>query len=104
MYLAKNIWLDIDFVVNLLVRFRCCPNQRHWNGIKHVFRYLHGVIDIVLLYVNESRPQLIGYVNGGTYLIHIRLDLKQLVYLQVVIQLYYGVLQNKQLLLVFQII
>ncbi|MBA0860150.1 hypothetical protein Goshw_014542 [Gossypium schwendimanii] len=46
MYLANNTRPDIAFVVNLLARFSYSPTRRHWNGIKHVSRYLRGTIDM----------------------------------------------------------
>ena len=50
MYLANCTRPDITFAVNLLARFSSAPTQRHWNGIKHIFRYLHGTIDLGLFY------------------------------------------------------
>lgn len=40
MYLAQNTRLDNSFAVNLLARYSSSPTKRHWNGVKHVFRYL----------------------------------------------------------------
>ena len=40
MYLANCTRPDIAFATNLLVRFSSSPIRRHWNKIKHVFRYL----------------------------------------------------------------
>ena len=42
MYLANYTRLDITFSVNLLARYNSTPTKRHWNGIKHVLRYLRG--------------------------------------------------------------
>ena len=50
MYLANCTRPDIAFSVNLLARFSASPTKRHWNGIKHIFRYLQGTIDLGLLY------------------------------------------------------
>ena len=50
MYLAQCTRPDIDFAVNLLARFSSEPTRRHWNGIKHIFRYLRGTIDLGLYY------------------------------------------------------
>ena len=65
MYLANNSRPDIAFSVSLLARFSTSPTQRHWNGIKHIFRYLQGTIDMGLFYSNESKPSLIGYADAG---------------------------------------
>ena len=40
MYLAQCTRSNITFAVNLLARFSSEPTRRHWNGIKHNFRYL----------------------------------------------------------------
>ncbi|CAM8940081.1 unnamed protein product [Rhodiola kirilowii] len=65
MYLANCTRPDIAFAVNLLARFSSAPTKRHWNGIKHVFRYLQGTIDLGLFYPNNTKPVLIGYVDAG---------------------------------------
>ena len=49
LYLSSNA-LDISFVVNLLASFSYAPTQRHWSGIKTIFRYLKGTIDLGLFY------------------------------------------------------
>ncbi|XP_047264698.1 secreted RxLR effector protein 161-like [Capsicum annuum] len=64
MYLASNSRQDISFAVNLLARFSSSPTRRHWNGIKHIFRYLRETIDMALFYSNESDSQLIGYADA----------------------------------------
>ena len=45
MYLANNTRPDIAFSVNVLARYSSEPARRHWNGIKHIFRYLCGTRD-----------------------------------------------------------
>ncbi|CAN6834040.1 unnamed protein product [Brassica oleracea var. botrytis] len=59
MYLAGHTRPYISFAVNLLSRFSSCPTQRHWNGIKHILRYLSDP--------HYARSQT-GYVftHGGT--------------------------------------
>ena len=64
MYLSNNTQQDIYFAVSLLARFNSCPTRRHWKGVKHIFRYLQGTIDMELLYSNASKPELIGYADG----------------------------------------
>ena len=66
MYLAQCTRLDIAFAVNLLARFSSEPTRRHWNGIKHIFRYLRGTIDLRLYYSKESTTSgLVGYSDAG---------------------------------------
>ena len=63
MYLANNTRLDIAFSVNLLARYSSSPTKRHWNGVKHVLRYLRGTIDMSLFYSNKSNFDLVGYAG-----------------------------------------
>ncbi|XP_074360640.1 secreted RxLR effector protein 161-like [Apium graveolens] len=65
MYLANNTRPDIAFVVNLLARFSSHPTKRHWDGIKHILRYLHEIIDLGLFFPNNSKSQLVRYVDSG---------------------------------------
>jgi len=65
MYLANYTRPDIEFFVNLLSRYSSSPTQRHWNGVKHVFRYLRGTIDMGLFYPKVPKLELIGYADAG---------------------------------------
>ena len=65
MYLAQCTRPDIAFAVNLFARFSSEPTRRHWNGIKHIFRYLRGTIDLGLYYSKESTSGLVGYSDAG---------------------------------------
>ncbi|KAL7154176.1 hypothetical protein ABFS83_04G217900 [Erythranthe nasuta] len=65
MYLANNTRPDIAFSVNLLARYSSARTKRHWNGIKHVLRYLRGTTDMGLFYSNNSEPQIVGYADVG---------------------------------------
>ena len=65
MYLANYTRPDIAFSVNLLARYSSAPTKRHWNGIKHVLRYLRGTCDMRLFYSKTLEPQLFGYANAG---------------------------------------
>ena len=63
--LANCTHLDIDFSINLLAGYSSAPTQRHWNGIKHILRYLQGTIDTGVFYSKESKQQLLGYADAG---------------------------------------
>ena len=65
MYLASHTRPDISFSVNLLARYSSCPTRRHWNGVKHILRYLRGTMDMGLYYPNVSKAELIGYADAG---------------------------------------
>ena len=66
MYLAQCTRPNIAFTVNLLARFSYEPTRRHWNGIKHIFRYLRGTIDLGLYYSKKfATSGLVGYSDAG---------------------------------------
>ena len=65
MYLANCTRPDIAFSVNLLARYSSAQTRRHWNGIKHVLRYLSGTIDMGLFYSNKSKEKLLEYADAG---------------------------------------
>ena len=71
MYLANNTRPNIYFAISLLARFSSAPTKRHWNGVKHVLRLVMHMLDI--------------------FLIHIKLDLRQTIYLHIEAQLYLDV-------------
>ncbi|KAF3636732.1 hypothetical protein FXO38_11413 [Capsicum annuum] len=64
MYLANTIRFDIVFSVNLLARYSYAPTRRHWNGIKHILRYLKGTIDMGLFYSKDCSSDLVGYTDA----------------------------------------
>ena len=64
MYLVNCTRSDIAFSVNLFARYSSASTQRHWNGIKHILRYLQGTTDMSLFYSNESKQQLFGYADA----------------------------------------
>ncbi|XP_031271423.1 secreted RxLR effector protein 161-like [Pistacia vera] len=66
-YLAQCTRPNIAFAVNLLARFSSVPIRRHWNGIKHVCRYLSVTKDFGLFYPRKSvnDPKLVDYTNAG---------------------------------------
>jgi hypothetical protein len=64
MYLANNTRPDIIFFVNVLARYSSDPTHRHWNGIKHVLRYLCGTHDMGLFYLKNIKSKLVGYADA----------------------------------------
>ena len=65
MYLANCARPDIAFLVNLLARYSSAPTLKHWNGVKHLLRYLRGTSDIGLFYSKVPKPELLGYTDAG---------------------------------------
>ena len=57
MYLANYNRPNIAFSVNSLARYSSAPTKRHWNGIKHILRYLRGTSDMGLFYSKAMEPQ-----------------------------------------------
>ena len=64
MYLANYTRPNIAFSVNLLARYSSAPTKRHWNGIKHILRYLIGTSGTKLFYSKAMEPQLLGYADA----------------------------------------
>ncbi|KAL2235502.1 UNVERIFIED_CONTAM: Retrovirus-related Pol polyprotein from transposon TNT 1-94, partial [Sesamum indicum] len=68
MYVANNTRSDIAFSVNLLARYSSTPTKRHWNGVKHVLRYLRGTSDMGLYFERHDDVKtikLVGYSDAG---------------------------------------
>ncbi|KAL0324891.1 UNVERIFIED_CONTAM: Retrovirus-related Pol polyprotein from transposon TNT 1-94 [Sesamum radiatum] len=68
MYLANNTRPNIAFSVNLLARYSSTPTKRHWNGVKHILRYLRGTSDMGLYFErheNAKAINLVGYLDAG---------------------------------------
>ena len=65
MYLANYTRPDIAFSINLLTRYSSTPTKKHWNGIKHILRYLRGTCDMRLFYSKTLEPQFFGYANAS---------------------------------------
>jgi hypothetical protein len=58
MYLANSTRPDIAFAVNLLARHSAKPTQRHWTGVKNIFRYLNGTKDLGLFFKKNLDPSI----------------------------------------------
>ena len=63
LYLAQCTRPNIAFLINMLARFNSAPIGRHWNGVKHILRYLRGTTYLGLFYSNELT--LKGYADSG---------------------------------------
>ena len=84
LYLTITTHLDIVFQIGILLQFVDNPGQVHWEGVKHIFWYLAGMRDWVLIYgmkvkglegftdadsaMQEHRHVITGYtflIDGG---------------------------------------
>ena len=67
MYCAVATRPDISFAVALLSQFLENPGEVHWNGVKHVYRYLLGTKHLRLVF-GETKNSIPGYpdADGAT--------------------------------------
>ena len=79
------------FSVNLLVRYSFTPTRRHWNGIKHILRYLW----VYFTQGNQSNNCLDMQIKN-IFQIYTKVSHKHAMCLIIVILLSYGDLSNKQ--------
>ena len=55
---------DINFVVNKLCKFMHSPSDVHWQAIKHLLRYLHGITHYGLFLKQSSSLPLTCYADA----------------------------------------
>jgi hypothetical protein len=65
LYLSTYTRPDISFAVSVLARHSQRPCIRHWNGVKHLLRYLRGTEDLDLLYTRGGTAEIIDYADAG---------------------------------------
>ena len=98
-YLANCIRPNIAFSINLLARYSFVPTRRHWNGIKHILRYLW----VYFTQGNQSNNCLDMQIQD-IFQIHIKVGHKQGMCLIIMVLLFHGDFSNKQWWLHQQII
>ena len=64
-YLTTHTRPDIAFATSILARHSQNPTMRHWNGVKHLLRYLKGKSDLGLYYQKTNKPEVIGFADSG---------------------------------------
>ena len=64
-YLTTHTRPDIAFATSMLARHSQNPTSRHWNGVKHLLRYLRGTSDLGLFYRKCDKPEITGYADSG---------------------------------------
>ncbi|KAK9101196.1 hypothetical protein Scep_024626 [Stephania cephalantha] len=66
MYLANCTRPDIAFLCQPTCKIQISsPTRRHWNCVKHIFRYLRGTSDMGLFYSRGVKLNLQGYADAG---------------------------------------
>jgi hypothetical protein len=64
-YLTTHTIHDIVFATSILARHNHNPTLRHWNGVKHLLRYLQGTSDLGLYYHNIDHPEIQDFAYSG---------------------------------------
>jgi hypothetical protein len=64
-YLTTHTRPDIAFATSILARHSQNPTIRHWNGVKHLMRYLRGTSDLGLYYQKTNNPKISGFADSG---------------------------------------
>ena len=59
-FLSQTTRPDICFAVGLVSRFLNNPGKRHWQAVKHIFRYLKGTMHFGLKYTVPKRDNKLG--------------------------------------------
>jgi hypothetical protein len=59
-----NIRLDLCFAVNTLSQFMVEPKRVHWVVAKYVLRYLRGIVEFGLSYIQGDGVELVGYSDA----------------------------------------
>jgi hypothetical protein len=63
MYCAVATRPDISFAVALLSQFLENPGEVHWNGVKHIYKYLLGTKHLKLIF-GETKNSITGYTDA----------------------------------------
>ena len=63
MYATTTTRPDLAYAVGVLARFSHDPAERHWAGVKRVFRYLRGTLDLVFA-LGGDLTQLEGFAGS----------------------------------------
>ena len=63
LYLSTKTRPDIAYAVENVPKYCSKPNNKHWNAVKRIFRYLKGTIDLGISYCN-NKYELVGYSDA----------------------------------------
>ncbi|UYV68112.1 hypothetical protein LAZ67_5003088 [Cordylochernes scorpioides] len=64
LYLANCTRPDLMFSVTRLAQFASNPGRRHWQAAKHVLRYLHGSLNLSLVYRRTDSNDVCAYSDA----------------------------------------
>ena len=66
-YLATCTHPDIAYSISLLARFSANLGQKHWQAVKHLFRYLKHTLDNQLIYGSSASQELFVTYSDADY-------------------------------------
>lgn len=64
-YFTTHTRSDIAFATSILARHSQNPTMRHWNGVKHLLRYLKNTSDLGLYYQRCNPHEMRGFAYSG---------------------------------------
>ena len=64
-YFTTHTIINIAFATSILARHSQNPTMRHWNGVKHMLRYLKGMSDLGLYYQRSNPHEIQGFAYLG---------------------------------------
>lgn len=56
-YLTTHTRPNIVFATSVLAKHSHNPTMKHWNGIKHLLRYMRGTTNLRLYYHKTDNPE-----------------------------------------------
>ena len=63
-YLTAHTRPNIAFATSILARHSHNPTIIHWNGVKHLLRYLRGTSDLGLYYHKTNHAEIQGFADS----------------------------------------
>lgn len=68
--MAVNIFLNIIFIVNILICYICNLNSNHYNAINKVLYFLYARLDLLLYFIRGNLFQIMlnsFFINNSAY-------------------------------------
>ena len=63
MYTTICTWPNIAYAAQSLSQFSSNPGPEHLTGVKHVYRYLKGTIDLSITYSGDNKSDITLYLD-----------------------------------------
>ena len=65
MHLTAYTRPDITYAVRVLSRYAESPAPQHYQGLKHILRYLQGTSTLTMTYQHDANSEVIGYTDAS---------------------------------------